>query len=360
MCWRLIAGFTDQNSEWQRRYEKLFSAIPSAREGRRALDTLLKKGWRPKRTIMLATWDGEEYGLFGSTEYAEDRARQLHNAVAYINMDGAGGSHFGAAATPALDRFIIDASKEVRWPSTGGTLYEAWKAQNDGETPIDRIGGGSDFQTFFERYGVAAMDLGSSTPGSSGSYHCACDDFYWQARFGDPGFEYHAAMSRLAGIAALRMANADIVPIGYAPYALEVAGDLADFIEAQRDRLGEVVVDVTRTIDQANTWRRAAESLQARANEALRQGNTALFNQLNNRIMQAERDLLTQDGLPSRPWYKHQLYAPGIDTGYATQRLPALYDALFTNNDPETAKAYEARLYESLRAATGTLTIPTI
>jgi N-acetylated-alpha-linked acidic dipeptidase len=131
----------------------------------RALSTLLKQGWRPKRTITLATWDGEEYGLFGT------------------------------AATPALDRFIIDASKEVRWPGTDGTLYEAWKAQNDGQTPIERIGGGSDFQAFFERYGVPAMDLGSSTPGSAGSYHCACDDYYWQSRFGDPDFEYSGTAS---------------------------------------------------------------------------------------------------------------------------------------------------------------------
>ncbi|WP_412518411.1 M28 family peptidase [Actinomadura madurae] len=321
----------------------------------RALGQLLKKGWRPKRSVVLATWDGEEYGLFGSTEYAEQRGNRLRDAVAYLNMDGAGGSHFGASATPALDQSVIDATKDVRWPGTGGTLYEAWKAQNDGTTPIDRIGGGSDFQAFFQRFGVPAMDLGSSSTGNAGNYHCTCDDHYWMSRFGDPTWEYHAAMSRLAGIATLRLANADVVALRYRPYASETVQYLTDFTEEQRERLGSVVVDVSRDIAQAKAWQRAAEALQARADAALRKGDTAAFRRLNDKIMQTERDLLTRAGLPGRPWYRHQVYAPGIDTGYATQRLPALNDALFVDHDVRSAKAYEARLFQSLRAATRTL-----
>ncbi|MFF4240266.1 M28 family peptidase [Actinomadura geliboluensis] len=332
------------------------SATENVLQVGRALGKLLKEGWRPKRTVVLATWDGEEYGLFGSTEYAEQRAGQLRNAVAYVNMDGAAGSHFGASATPALDQSVVDASKEVSWPGTGGTLYEAWKAQNDGKTPIDRIGGGSDFQAFFQRYGVPAMDVGAASPGSAGNYHCACDDYYWMSHFGDPTWEYHAAMSRLAGIATLRLANADVVPMGYRPYAAETVRYLEAFAAEQRERLGSVAVDVSRDIAQAKAWQRAAEALQARAGEALRAGDATAFRRLNAKIMQTERDLLTAAGLPGRPWYRHQIYAPGIDTGYATQRLPALNDALFVDRDVRTAKAYEARLYESLRAATRTLT----
>ncbi|MEV4006442.1 transferrin receptor-like dimerization domain-containing protein [Actinomadura sp. NPDC049753] len=294
--------------------------------------------------------------MFGSTEYAEQRADLLRNTVAYVNMDGAGGSRFGASATPALDRSVIDASKEVRWPGTDGTLYEAWKAQNAGETPIDRIGGGSDFQAFFQRYGVPAMDVGAASPGSSGNYHCSCDDFYWMEHFGDPSWEYHAAMSRLAGIATLRLANADVIAMGYRPYAQETARYLADFTAEQRGRLGSVVVDVSRDIAQARAWQRAAEALQARADEALRAGDTAAFRRLNDKIMQTERDLLARAGLPGRPWYRHQIYAPGIDTGYATQRLPGLNDALFTDRDVRAARVQEARLFEGLRAATRTLT----
>ncbi|GAA0213345.1 transferrin receptor-like dimerization domain-containing protein [Actinomadura nitritigenes] len=322
----------------------------------RALGTLLKQGWRPKRTVVLATWDGEEYGLFGSTEYAEQQGERLRNAVAYVNMDGAGGSQFGAEATPALDQSVIDAAKEVAWPGTNGTAYDAWKAQNDGRTPIDRIGGGSDFQAFFQRYGVPAMNLGSSSPGSSGNYHCSCDDFYWMSHFGDPTWQYHAAMSRLVGIATLRLADADVIAMRYSPYAAETVQYLTAFTEQQRTRLGKVVVDVSRDIDQAKAWQKAADALQARAQQALGKGDTAEFRRLNAKLMEDERDLLTPAGLPGRPWYRHQIYAPGMDTGYATQRLPGLNDALFLQNDPATAKAYEARLYASLRAATRTLT----
>lgn len=322
----------------------------------RGLGRLLKQGWRPKRTIVLATWDGEEYGLYGSTEYAEERAGQLRNAVAYLNMDIAAGEFFSPSATPALDDLIGGATKEVHWPGTNGSLYDAWKQQNDGKTPIDRIGGGSDFQSYFERYGVPALDLGASSTGGSGNYHCSCDDYYWMAHFGDPTWQYHVGMSQLVGITALRLANADVIPMDYAPYASEVTGYLNDFTQQQKDKFGSVKVDVSRDTTQAESWRQAASALESAAATALAKGDTKTFGRLNAKLMQAERDLLTSAGLPDRPWYRHQIYAPGIDTGYATQRLPALHDALFLDDDVATAKAYEAHLYASLQAATRTLT----
>lgn len=188
----------------------------------------------------LATWDGEEYGLYGSTEYAEERAGQLRNAVAYLNMDIAAGEYFSPSATPALDGIIDDATKEVHWPGTNGSLYDAWKQQNDGSTPISRIGGGSDFQSFFQRYGVPALDLGASSTGGGGNYHCSCDDYYWMSHFGDPAWQYHVGMSQLVGVTALRLANADVIPMHYAPYASEVTGYLNDFTQQQTDTLGSV------------------------------------------------------------------------------------------------------------------------
>ncbi|MFC5181262.1 M28 family peptidase [Actinomadura harenae] len=323
----------------------------------RALGKLLKRGWRPDRTVVLATWDGEEYGIYGSTEYAEEHEKQLRNAVAYVNMDMAAGSEFTPASTPALDQSVIDASKEVPWPGTNGTLYDAWKEQNKGQTPIDRIGGGSDFQPFFQRFGVPAMDLGATSPGTSGNYHCTCDDFYSTEHFGDPTWEYHAAMSKLAGIATLRLANADVIAMHYQPYAAETVGYLNDFSTEQQQKLGKVAVDVSRDVRQAQAWEKAAQALQDRADKALAKGDTAVFRSLNDRLIRAERDLLTNAGLPARPWYRHQIYAPGLDTGYATQRLPALHDALFLQNNPASARVYEGRLYASLQAATRTLTL---
>lgn len=322
----------------------------------RGLGQLLKKGWRPKRTIVLATWDGEEYGLYGSTEYAEERGEQLRKAVAYINMDIAAGQNFSPSATPALDGLIGDVTKEVHWPGTNGSLYDAWKQQHNGSTPVDRIGGGSDFQSFFQRYGVPAMDLGASSTGGGGNYHCSCDDYYWMSHFGDPTWEYHVGMSQLVGITALRLANSDVIPMDYVPYASEVTGYLNDFTQQQKDTLGSVKVDVSRDVTQADSWRQAASALESTAATALSKGDTNTFDRLNTKLMQAERDLLTSAGLPDRPWYQHQIYAPGQDTGYATQRLPALHDALFLDNDVATAKAYEAHLYASLQAATLTLT----
>jgi Transferrin receptor-like dimerisation domain len=212
------------------------------------------------------------------------------------------------------------------------------------------------FQSFFQRYGVPAMDLGASSTGGGGNYHCSCDDYYWMSHFGDPTWQYHVGMSRLVGITALRLANADVIPMRYAPYASEVTGYLNDFTQQQKDTFGSVKVDVSRDVAQAESWQQAASALESTAGTALAKGDTETFGRLNAKLMQAERDLLTSAGLPDRPWYQHQIYAPGIDTGYATQRLPALHDALFLDDDVATATAYEVHLHESLQAATRTLT----
>ncbi|MFC4907373.1 M28 family peptidase [Actinomadura gamaensis] len=322
----------------------------------RGLAQMLRKGWRPDRTIVLATWDGEEYGLYGSTEYAEERAARLRNAVAYINMDVSAGQYFVPVAPPATDQLIVDAAKEVTWPGTGGSLYEAWKRQNNGTTPFLRVGGGSDYQAFFHHYGVPVMNLSAASPAHNANYHCTCDDHYWMSKFGDPTWQYHVAMTQLSGILALRLANADVIPLEYRPYAAQVAGYLDDFTKRQRDVLGKVVVDVQRDVVQAQAWQRAAQSLADRAEQALQRGDHAAFRQLNTKIMQAERDLLTSAGLPGRPWHRHQIYAPAMDTGYGPQALPGLNDALFLNSDPRTAGRYEALLFSSLQAATRTLT----
>lgn len=320
----------------------------------RGLGRLLKKGWRPDRTIRLATWDGEEIGLYGSTEYAEQRGTDLNKVVAYLNMDGAAGKDFGASAVPVFDDLIYDTTKDIAWPKTSGSIYDDWSAKNGGKQPqIGRLGSGSDYTAVFQRYGVPALSLGAGT--DSGDYHCSCDDYYMESHFIDPGWVYHVAVARLVGITALRLANADALPLNYSPYAAEVGGYLNTYTKDQQDRLGSVPVDVSRDVTQAGAWKRAADALNAKAEAALKSGDLATVNRLNTRIQKSERTLLTSAGLPSRPWYRHQIYAPGLDTGYATRTLPALYDALFTLNDPATARAYEGHLYDSLTAATNVL-----
>lgn len=348
----LVGGHRDT---WTYGSDDNLSGTEAVLQIARSLGRLLKQGWRPSRTIRLATWDGEEYGLYGSTEYAEDRGADLDKVVAYLNMDGAAGKDFGASAVPVFDDLIYDTTKDVAWPKTSGSVYDDWKAKSGKDVPsIGRLGSGSDYTAFFQRYGVPALNLGSST--DSGDYHCACDDYHMESTYIDPGWVYHVATAKLVGITTLRLANADALPLSYSGYAGEVGGYLNTFTKDQQDRLGSVPVDVSRDVTQAAAWKRAADTVNTQAKDALKRGDLATVNRLNTRLQKAERTLLTSAGLPSRPWYRHQIYAPGLDTGYATRTLPALYDALFTLNDPAQARTYEGHLYDSLKAATNVLT----
>ncbi len=325
----------------------------------RALAKLEATGWRPARTIELGTWDGEEYGLFGSTEYAEDQGRsRLGKVVAYLNMDIAAGQDFGASSVPSMDGLIRDVAKDVTWPGTGGTAYDNWAKNTGDATPTpDRLGSGSDYTAFLDHFGVPSADIGSSTP--SGDYHCSCDNFYMEDHYIDPGWKFHVAIARVVGLATMRLADADVVPLHYTPYADEVGGYVNDLTAQQDETFGRQLVDLDRDAAQAAQWSAAATALQARIDSAL-DGNAdaATLDALTASLEQVERDLLTSKGLPGRPWYEHQIYAPGVNQGYGTQLLPGVHDALFGGvEDPSVAQArrYEQSLFASLRAATADL-----
>jgi hypothetical protein len=322
----------------------------------RALVKLLATGWRPARTIELGTWDGEEYGLFGSTEYAEGAgASRLGHVVAYLNMDGAAGQDFGATSVPSLDGVIRDVAKLVPWPGTSGTAYDNW-AKNSGTavpTP-DRLGSGSDYTAFLDHFGVPAADIGSGT--SSGDYHCACDNFYMEDHYIDPGWKFHVSTAQVVGLTTMRLADADVVPLHYQPYATEVGQYLDDLSGQQDDTFGRQVVDLDRDKAQAAKWAAAATALQHHIDARLAAGASAReLDALSARLERVERQLLVPAGLPGRPWYRHQIYAPGVNQGYGTQELPGINDALFLHNDTAQARHYEGALFASLRAVTATL-----
>ena len=199
----------------------------------RGLGKLLQTGWRPTRTIELGTWDGEEYGLFGSTEYAEDQGRSaLGKVVAYLNMDGAAGKDFFASSVPSMDSVIRDVAKRVAWPGTDGTAYDNWAKNSGHKVPRpDRLGSGSDYTAFLDHFGVPAADVGSGT--NSGDYHCSCDNFYMEDHYIDPGWRFHVATAQAVGVLTMRLADADVVPLHYQPYAGEVVSYLKQF-EAQQ------------------------------------------------------------------------------------------------------------------------------
>jgi N-acetylated-alpha-linked acidic dipeptidase len=317
----------------------------------RGLGRLLDRGWRPDRTIVLAGWDGEEYGLLGSTEWVEQFKRELgRDAIAYINMDGVGGREFSAGAVPSLDQLIVDVSKTVGAPGASGTIFDSWAAE--GPPEVDRLGSGSDYTAFLDHVGVPSFEVGFSTGG--GEYHTSFDDTQMMEGFLDPGYLGHAAAARMSGVAAMRLADADVLQFRYSAYAAEVEGYVRDLQEPQG---ASQLVDLEPLAAQAQAWGLAAMALERRAAELIASGEgdtrrgQRQLRRINRSLKRQERALTQPEGLAERPWFKHMIYAPGRLTGYAAQFLPALEDAI-TAGDAVTATRYRDLILDSLERAT--------
>jgi N-acetylated-alpha-linked acidic dipeptidase len=320
----------------------------------RTLGALAKAGARPRRTILLASWDAEEFTLTSSTEWGEQHERELReHAVAYLNVDSAAsGPNFGAAAVPALNRLIGEVAAEVRDPAARIPIVAAWRARaqkergtlptgGGGELVNNKLGSGSDYTVFLNFLGVPIADL--SFDGPYGVYHSVYDNHHWVARIGDPGFRYHAAMVRVWGLLALRLANADVLPLDYAAYA----GRIQEFIKGIDRRYATELAPA----------RAAADRLVAAASSAARDMEAALTDgsagAVNRRLIAAERAFLDPDGIPGRPWYRHQIYAPKFT--YAPELLPAVAEAVQAGNAPEVARQAK-RLAAALDRAAAALT----
>ncbi len=328
----------------------------------RALSELQQQGWRPERSIVLGGWDGEEYGQLGSTEWAEEFQQQLgNNAVVYLDLDSAGGaSYFTAAGVPSLDELLYEVTKEVEEPRTPGhSVYEDWLSRSSKSLPfIDRLGGGYDYQVWIDHLGVPTIQMVFDYL-ASGNYHSAYDDLYFMEHWGDPGYLHHAAMAKLAGLTALRFANADILPFKYSNYASQVAGYLDSLNAQQVEQYGNVVVSFNPEMAQANAWQQAAAALESKS-EAILAANPAVPDAwagkvafINQGLLQQERDLTQAKGLPDRPWFRHVIYAPGVYTGYAVQYLSALEDSLQAG-EWSKVRNYKALLHNSLTTVTNT------
>lgn len=307
------------------------------------LSRMMETGWQPDRTIVIAGWDGEEYGLLGSTEWAEHLAPELREgAVAYLNMDGTAGQNFSASSVPAMDDVIRSVTKQVADPEQG-TVYDNWQAGSAAQPTPERLGSGSDYTTFLDHLGVASADVGFSTPG--GEYHSTIDDLDMVSRYLDPGFRYHSVAAKTTGLIGLRLAQADVLPMNYSGYA-----------EAVRNYLTEVAdgeIDVSPAMRAAERWQAAAQRLEttrAELTEADDPTNPA-FDRLTTSLLRQERALTQPIGLAERDWYKHQVYAPGLYTGYEVQELPGVHDAL-ASGDREQAMRYVRLLTGSLDTAT--------
>jgi N-acetylated-alpha-linked acidic dipeptidase len=328
---------------------------------------LLKSGWKPKRTLIFASWDGEEEGLMGSTEWVEQHESELRNCPAYFNMDVAvSGAKFGASAVPSLKQFLRDVTKAIPSPK-GGTVYQEWQktaqaeaqspengesrrwptAQVKADVPVGDLGSGSDYTAFLQHLGVPASDISSSGP--YGVYHSAFDDFAWFKKFGDPEFVYEQEMARVFGLQAVRMADADVLPYDYEEYGREIEA----FLEAARKRGEEKFGSGALNFDAVNA---AARRFEAAGAKILARQRTPPPDpsRLNQALMGAERAMLLPQGLPHRPWYRHVIFAPGEYTGYAAVVIPGVNEAL-DKGDSERARQQLAYLGTALENAAKTL-----
>ena len=349
----VVGGHTDA---WTYGSNDNTSGWTATMEIGRSLGRLLARGWRPERTIVLAGWDGEEYGLLGSTEWGEQFADDVQrNVVAYINMDGVSGREFAAGGVPSLDKTIVDVTKTVQDPG-GKSIFDAWRGDKPAPS-INRLGSGSDYTVFLDHLGAPAMEVGYSSPG--GEYHSAYDDTYQTEHFLDPDYLGHQAASRTSGVTALRLANADALPLRYSDYAREVDAYVAELQEIQRTNPSSAQVDLTVLREAAEQWGAASLALEASAAELVKSDSppSAELRRINRALMLEERLLTQPQGLPGRPWFRHQVYAPGINTGYAAQFLPGIRDAL-EGGDAATVTTYRDLLLDSLRKATAAASGP--
>ncbi len=310
-------------------------------EEARAFGELLKQGWRPKRTIIFAAWDGEEPGLLGSTEWAEEHAQELQEkAVVYINSDSNGKGTLRASGSHTLERFINDVARAVPDPKDNRSLWESMRSRRlaAARTDDDRralterndlrigaLGSGSDYTVFIDHLGVASLDLGFGGDGGGGVYHSIYDSFAWYTRFSDTTFEYGKALAQMAGSAVLRLADATVLPFEFTNFAETVGGYLDEIT-----KLPHPNVDLTplRTSVE-RLWQSADRYDRALRGRSLAGGlNETQVKTLNQLLLQSERKMLSENGLPRREWFKHQIYAPGFYTGYGVKTLPGVREAL--------------------------------
>ena len=333
---------------------------------------LLKQGWKPKRTIIYASWDGEEEGLLGSTEWGEQHAQELQqHAVAYINSDTNSRGYVNMVGSHSLETFINDVDRDVTDPETNLSVWKRLQLRRirdaresrerddlrrGGPLRIEALGSGSDYTVFVDHLGIASLNLGFGGEAGGGIYHSIYDDFYWYTHFDDPDFVYGRALAQTAGTAVMRLADADVLPFNFGNLASTVRrymDELQRLATSRRDEIIERNKEIeegvfTATADPTKKYvppvkqdvprflnfaplQNALEQLQRAADRyqaAFQQSQGAPNPAANAKIIQSERALLSDEGLPGRPWFRHQIYAPGFYTGYGVKTIPAVREAI--------------------------------
>ena len=381
----------NHHDAWVNGAQDPISGMSPVLEEARALGELLKAGWKPKRTIIYCAWDGEEPGLLGSTEWAEQHYDELRaHGVAYINSDGNSRGYLRIEGSHSLEKFTNDISRDVQDPET---KLSTWKRNQlheiaDAHTPeqrqevrtrpdlrIDALGSGSDYTAFLQHDGVASLNIGFGGEDGGGIYHSIYDDFYWYTHFSDTDFVYGRALAQTGGTAVLRLADADLLPFEFGDFADTVqtytrelktlAQHTLDDIKERNREIEEGVFQATNdprhplvappsqtvpphlnfaplenaadTLTLAATeYKKALDKVNANGGAALSSASLADVNRL---LIESERKLTTPEGLPNRPWFKHQIYAPGFYTGYAAKTMPAIRESIEQKQWPQADAA---------------------
>jgi N-acetylated-alpha-linked acidic dipeptidase len=312
----------------------------------RSLGELVKQGWKPKRTIILCAWDGEEPALLGSTEWVETHAEELkQKCVIYLNSDSTGKGLLGAGGSHTLERFVNEVARDVTQPKQNKSVLEAMKdrrmsqVRSDDERMelrqradlrISALGSGSDYTPFIQHLGIASLNTGFGGESGGGIYHSVYDSFYWYMKYSDSTFEYGRGLSQVNGTIVMRLAGADVLPFEFTNLA-ETVSRYEDELEklASRSNAPKTVnfaslkSAIALLAESAKRYEAALQKATAASFAAVKQ-----FKALNERLYQSERKLTNEQGLPRRPWFKHQLYAPGFYTGYGVKTIPGVREAL--------------------------------
>src|SRR5438445_8117829 len=365
---------------WVNGAQDPISGMSAEMEEARALGELSKSGWKPKRTIIYCAWDAEEPGLIGSTEWVETHADELRaHAVAYVNTDSHSRGYLSVSGSHSLETFINQVARDVTDPEKNISVWQRRQLKriadaNSGEDrerlrsrttwPIEALGSGSDYTAFLDFAGVASVNLDFSGETDGGVYHSVYDDFYWFTHFSDVGFLYGRALAQTAGTSVLRLADADLLPFNFSDLFSTVRGyvnELQRLAENQSNEIRERNRQISEGVFSATSDPRkplvppAPEAVPPHLNFASLQNALDAFNQssdhyqrvyaqagqeggsalgraslaqVNLQLLQSERAMTDPNGLPGRPWFKHQLYAPGFYTGYGVKTVPALREAI--------------------------------
>ena len=366
----------NHHDAWVNGAEDPISGMAPLMEEARALGELVKQGWKPKRTIILCAWDGEEEGLLGSTEWAESHAAELRkNAAVYINSDGNGRGYLEVEGSHTLEKFMNSVARDIDDPESKVTVWKRLQsrqimgqsgaeARARADLRIGALGSGSDYTAFLDFLGVASVNLGFGGEDNGGIYHSIYDDFYWYTHFSDTNFVYGRALAQTAGTAVMRLADSELLPYDFDDFTDTIRRYIDEVKKLASDKR-EQTIERNRQIDEGlfavtmdphtptkapakeavppflnfaplengfAALQRTAEQYDKALAQAMENGGAALaraaLKEANDKLVAVERAFTLNEGLPGRPWFKHQIYAPGFYTGYGVKTLPAVRESI--------------------------------